>query len=226
MMFDAIIVMAGKGERSKKRVNKVFYKIQKKFIFLHSVDTLLANSIIQKIILVVNPKDVTKVRRIMSSYDSTKYEIVLGGATRQESVYEGLQKVTAQWVLIHDGARPFVSYEAIERLIDVIKTHTVATLGIKATDTYKIVQNNIIVDSIDRDNLYAIYTPQGGLTELLLDCHEKAKRNSFVATDDISIVQKYSKRQIALVESNPENIKITTPLDFIIAKNMMSRRNK
>jgi 2-C-methyl-D-erythritol 4-phosphate cytidylyltransferase len=224
IMFDAIIVMAGRGERAKQRVNKVFYKIQNKYIFLHSVDTLLSNNIIQKVILVVNSKDLSKVRRIMKSYDSSRYEITLGGETRQESVYQGLQKVTAQWVLIHDGARPFVSYEAITLLIDAIKQYKVATLGQKASDTYKVVNQMMVEGSVDRDQLYAMHTPQGGETAILLDCHEKAKRNQFFGTDDISIVQKYSKQTIAVVESNQENIKITTPLDFIIAKAIAHRR--
>jgi 2-C-methyl-D-erythritol 4-phosphate cytidylyltransferase len=224
IMFEAIIVMAGRGERSKYRVNKVFYKINRKYIFLHCVDTLLSNNIIQKVILVVNPKDFSKVKRIMNAYDSSSYEITFGGDTRQESVYQGLQKVTAQWVLIHDGARPFVSYEAITLLIDAIKQHKVATLGQKATDTYKMVDQMMVYDSIERDKMYAMQTPQGGETSLFLDCHEKAKRNHFVGTDDISIVQKYSKHPIAVVEGNPENIKITSPLDFIIAKAIANRR--
>jgi len=225
-LLDAIIVMAGRGVRSNMRVNKVFYKIHGKYVFLHAFDTISNNLNINKVILVVSPIDELRVKKIMNSYDSNKYEITKGGNSRQESVYNGLQKVSTKEVIIHDGARPFVSAESISSIIENIQLHGVATLALKAVDTFKLVQDMTIVDSIDRENLYSMQTPQGGVTEWFLEAHEKAKKTNFVATDDITLIQKFTKKKIKVVEGNLENIKITTPQDFKIAKAISNGRKK
>jgi len=225
-LFDAIIVMAGRGVRSNMRMNKVYYKVAGKPIFRHSVDAFYEVSDINTLILVVNPLDEVRTRTIMANYDSNRFKIVKGGATRQESVRNGLRVATSEHVLIHDAARPFLNQEMIHQVMESVLEHGFATFGIKATDTHAIVKDGFISKTIERDELYSIQTPQGGITALFLDAHEKAVKNNLFVTDDVTLIEKYHHRKIKVIDGSSDNIKITTPRDFKLAKAIASGRKQ
>ena len=140
--------------------------------------------------------------------------LVQGGSTRQESVYHGLVKVKNSYVMIHDGARPFLNQDLLDSIKNTLTTEDACLLMVPCKDTIKKVIDGYVETTYDRSTLMAAQTPQAFKTDLILSCTKKAMEENYTGTDDASLVEKYSDVKVKAVEGSYANIKITTIEDL------------
>ncbi len=217
-MLSAIILAAGQGRRLGLAVLKPLVKIAKLPAIIYSLRTLDKHPRIDEIIVVVNAKNQRAIKQLVRKYSFKKIKsFVLGGRLRQDSVYNGLIMVSPEsdWVLIHDSARPFIDGETIAKVILAAKKTGSAIVAVKPKATIKFSQkNNIVKDTLDRDNLWEVQTPQVFRKELLLQAYRKFGKEK--VTDDASLVEK-SGAEVSIVQGSYQNIKITTGEDLLFA---------
>lgn len=223
-MNSVVIVSAGRGSRMKADINKQFLKIRGKEVIAHTIDKFYNNKNIGEIIIVVreDEKEFFKAN-IIDKYGYKNIKIAFGGQERQDSVYNGLKVLdkNCEIVLIHDGARPFVTDEIIEKSIKCAKKYNCAIVGVPVKDTIKIVnENNDVCDTPNRNTLWSIQTPQVFDYSLIMNAHEKAKADEYYGTDD-SMLMEYLGYNVKVVEGSYNNIKITTPEDLKIAEEIL-----
>lgn len=216
----AVVVAAGCGNRMEHRVPKQYLKIQGKPLFIYCLETFEHCKAISEVILVVQQDDVEKTGTILSEWGIHKVKCVVeGGRERQKSVRRGLEALSPciEIVLVHDGVRPFVALDRIEAVIDQAKKYGAAVLAIPVTDTIKEVKNGSVIQTLRRDALWSVQTPQGFRVDWLRQAYDKADRDKFVGTDDASLVERlgYPVRIIPGIE---RNIKITSLQDLSIAE--------
>lgn len=208
-MISVILLMAGVGSRMNMNQNKVLLQLNEKPVFLHSYDKFKKYGL--EVICVINSNDEIEVKKYLN--DAT---IVYGGSTRQESVYNGLLKCSGDYVFVHDAARPLISEELIKELIENSQSNKPILSYFKCKNTVKDITDGL--KTLNRDNIIFASTPQCARLEDFMYCHKKAIQDNFIATDDISLLEKYLDKEIKLIESNEENFKITTKLDYDLAK--------
>lgn len=223
MKTTVIILAAGKGKRMNSNINKQYIEINNKPILVYTLEKFQESECIDEIVLVVGKEDIEYVEKeIKNKYCFEKINYVVeGGVERQDSVYEGIKKVSndTDIILIHDGARPFVSISNIRKLVNEIPIHKACILGVKVKDTIKMVDNDgYIVNTPDRKNLYAAQTPQGFLKDIIEKAYEIGINENKFFTDDSMLVEEYLNTKVKVVEGSYENIKITTKEDIDIAK--------
>ena len=211
----AIILAAGKSDRMKG-VNKMLIPFKNDPLILHTLSVFHNSPLIQSIVLVVskalykNAIDIfphNKWRKITS--------ICIGGKRRQDSVKNGLSKSNnPQWVIIHDGARPFITESIIQQGLAAAKSTGSAVAAVPVTDTIKEVQHNTIINTLPRNKLWVIQTPQIFRYEIIKQAHEQINDD---ATDDASMVEQLGKT-VNVFMGSYNNIKLTTLDDINIAK--------
>ncbi|MDP3041600.1 MAG: 2-C-methyl-D-erythritol 4-phosphate cytidylyltransferase [Candidatus Omnitrophota bacterium] len=224
-MLSAIILAAGQGKRLGAAVLKPLVKIAKLPAIIYSLNTLDKHPQIDEIIVVVNAKNQQAIKRLIRKYSFKKIKrFVLGGRRRQDSVYNGLKMASgnSDWALIHDSARPFIDGETIAKVILAAKKTGSAIVAVKPKATIKFSQkNNIVKETLDRDNLWEIQTPQVFRKELLLQAYKKYGKEK--VTDDASLVEKLGE-DVLIVQGSYQNIKITTGEDLLFAGLIAKRR--
>lgn len=222
-MISAIILAGGKGKRMGAKISKQYIELNGKPILYYTLKRFVDCEGIDKIILVL-PKDEMKYcnKEILEKYSLKVDMIVEGGKERQDSVYNALQKINdSEIVLIHDGARAFVSERVIKDGIKYAKIYGAAAPGVMPKDTIKVVDENGFSDSTpDRNKLLAIQTPQTFKLEIIKECHEKVKENNISVTDDTMVVEMYNNK-VYLYNGEYTNIKVTTPEDLILAERLI-----
>ncbi len=211
MDYSVVITAAGSGSRMQLGYNKVYYRMDGKTILEHSIETFLKDEDCKQIVVV---SDVMQFRKEIPHILQGNVVLCEGGATRQESVCNGVAACMCDVVMIHDGARPFVSMEDISSLKKTMEEEKACCLMVPCKDTIKVVQDGYIEKTLVRDTLRAAQTPQVFNTDLYLQCASKAKMDGFVGTDDCSLVETYSDVRIKVVEGSYENFKITTKEDL------------
>lgn len=229
-MNTAIILAGGKGSRMQAGMNKAYLPLRDKPILAHTIDVFNRNKLIDEIILVVGDGEENMCRsHILDKMNVSKVQkIVVGGYTRQNSVYNGLVNLSEKCsiVLIHDGARPFVSSNIIEKCIEGAKKYGAITTAVPVKETIKVVKKANIIDyTPDRKELWITQTPQAFKKEIIIKAHIVANKNDFVGTDDAMLVEKLGM-EVCVVEGEYENIKITTPEDLIMAEAIINYRRK
>lgn len=213
MNYSVCILAAGKGSRTQLDFNKVFFKFSDGTSVLdRSVNLFNADPDCKEIILVVAKHEQEYVEKLYQNLDKVK--ITIGGKTRQESVSHGLRLVCSEHVFIHDGARPYLNMEEVNKLKQTLSDYDACLLMAPSVDTVKIVENGFVKESLDRSLLYNAQTPQCFKTSLLKECHQKALEDQREATDDAQLVEWYSNTLIKVVTGNASNIKITNPGDL------------
>ena len=170
MEYSAVIVAAGVGSRTGLEYNKVFYKIDERTVIEHSIQHFLYDEDCQEIILVINEKEKHSFALVLND---SKIKYVSGGIERKDSVYNGLQVVKSEYVMIHDGARPFLSKEKVEELKKTLKTYDATLLMIPSVDTNKIVSNGLVVKTLKRSEVYNAQTPQDFKTDQIPRAYEE-----------------------------------------------------
>jgi 2-C-methyl-D-erythritol 4-phosphate cytidylyltransferase len=224
LKVSGIIAAAGGGTRMGAGKNKVFLDVLGIPMLAHTLKAFESARNIDDIIVVTGKNDIEKVSAIAEKYNITKFsKAVSGGAERQESVMNGLYATDADIVAVHDGARALIEVSTIERCVEDAKKYKAASVGVKCIDSLKMVKNGFIQSTVERENIYNIQTPQVFFRDILLSCHEKAAREHIKVTDDTALVQA-GGIDVFITEGSYENIKITTPVDIVIAEEILKRR--
>lgn len=220
----AIILAAGKGSRMKADIPKQYLMLCGKPVLYYSIRAF-ENANVDHIIVVTGASEEETCRNLLAQYKMKKQvTIITGGKERYDSVYEGLKASSnADYVLIHDGARPLVTTEQIDRLIEEVKKEHGAILAVPLKDTMKRANQDMVVEqTLQRDGLYIVQTPQGFPYQILMDAyydfHQDTEENQRLITDDAMIVENYTEEHVWLVEGSYHNIKITTPEDLTMAE--------
>ena len=199
-MYSAIILCAGSGKRTGLGYNKMFYQLQGETVYEKTVNVFLHDKRCEEIIIVCKKEEQCM-------------KFVEGGKERQDSVYEGLKHVTSDYVMIHDGARPFVKKDLLDRLVVGMEEHKAVLAMVPCKDTIKRVKDGKVVETLIRSELMQAQTPQAFDTVLIRNAYKEAIENNIQATDDASMLELQGK-DVYVVEGDYDNIKITTKEDL------------
>jgi 2-C-methyl-D-erythritol 4-phosphate cytidylyltransferase len=225
-----IILSAGKGNRMKAKINKQFLMLQNKPVIAYALEAFEQCDEIDEIIVVVASDELEYFNtNILHKFDFCKVkEVVAGGQERQQSAYNGLKSVSqdSEIILIHDGARPFVSQQTIIDCINEAKICGAASAGMPSKDTIKLVdQNGIVTSTPPRDRVWQTQTPQAFKRALIIEAHEIARHKQITATDDAMLIEMLGY-PVKMVTATYENIKITTPEDLSLGEQLIKDINK
>ncbi len=222
-MISAIILAGGKGKRMGANISKQYIEINGKPILYYTLKRFSDCKDINRIILVL-PKDEIDYckEEVLDKYSLKVDLIVEGGKERQDSVNNALEQIIDdEIVLIHDGARPFVSQRIIDEGIKYARLYGASAPGVMPKDTIKIKSDeNFSLSTPDRNTLVAIQTPQVFKLDIIKDCHRKVKEEKLKVTDDTMVVELYGNK-VYLYEGDYTNIKVTTPEDLILAEKLI-----
>ena len=172
-----------------------------------------------EVIIVYNSNDLEVLKKYLDKYNDLRIKLVAGGKERQNSVLNGLNEVTSEYVLVHDGARANINQGLIDKLLVALDKNQVVSLGINVTDTIKSVTD--CVKTVDRTNLYYVQTPQASIKRVLIECLEKAEHDNVIVTDDLMAIEMYSDIVPTIVAGEKSNIKVTTLEDLNLLKYYM-----
>lgn len=211
MNYSLILLCAGSGKRTGLKYNKIFYKINNQTVYEMNISHFLEDNRCKQIIVVTKENEIDDIRTLVND---SRIEYVFGGKERQDSVYEGLQKVKENHVFIHDGARPYVSKQSINDLVECLKTYDAGLLMVPCKDTIKEVKEGIVVKTLKRETLMQAQTPQVFKSEDIKVAYQKAKDEGYVATDDSQLFERYIDKDIKAVLGDYSNLKITTQEDL------------
>lgn len=218
----ALIVAAGRGVRAGSGRPKQYRTLGQRPLLAHSVAAFVQHPRIAATQVVINPEDRDLYDLAVRGLDLP--EPVAGGAARQDSVRHGLKALEASapdLVLIHDAARPFVDAALITRVLDALATHEGAIPALAVSDTLKRGHEGCVVETVPRDELFAVQTPQGFRFPSILEAHARAAGQAL--TDDAAVAEA-AGLSVAIVEGAPDNIKLTTAEDFLHAERMLASR--
>ena len=219
-----IIAAAGDSQRMGG-VDKLFAPIAGRPVLARVIDTFQKCKAIDQIIVVVSSKNIEKCRRLVAAEGWSKVtEVCAGGKQRQDSVAEGLKRLKyAAWVVIHDGARPLVTVDLIEKGLEAARETGAAAAAVPVTDTIKLAGADAIVrQTLPRQNLRAVQTPQVFRIDVIQNTYQHAFGE---ATDDAALVEKAGYK-VKLYPGSYDNIKITTPADLAVATALWKEREK
>ena len=209
-----IVVAAGRGSRFGGDLPKQFLNIGNSTVLERAIEPFQKHSAVDGIIVAASEEYLEHCRRLCSRFDKTE-AVVCGGAIRQDSVYACLERVEDGLVMVHDGARPFVTHDVIDRVIDGAYNHgaSVPCVPVKETIRQSEGHEGLSSATLERSSLFCVQTPQGFHTEILKRAYEKAKADGFVGTDDAGLVERLGE-PVAITEGDYANIKITTREDL------------
>ena len=219
----AIVLAAGQGKRMHSKIQKQFLEIGGKPILYYSMECFQKSPLIQDIILVTGEDMISYCHsEIVEKYGFTKVcKVTAGGKERYDSVYAGLLCCQdTDYVYIHDGARPFVTEEMIQRGYEAVKRTNACIMGMPSKDTVKLADpSGYIKETPDRKIVWNIQTPQIFSYDLIRGAYESIRKKDMSnVTDDAMVVEQETGTKILLVEGSYQNIKITTPEDLAVAE--------
>ena len=219
----AIVLAAGQGQRMHSQIQKQFLEIQGYPVLYYSLRCFQESPLIQDIILVTGEDALSYCKEeIVKKYGFTKVSnVIAGGKERYDSVYAGLCACKdCRYVLIHDGARPFITEEIIERGLEKVKETGACVVGMPSKDTIKLSDaEGYVKETPDRKCVWTIQTPQIFSYALIREAHDSIrKKDMSKITDDAMVIEQETGVKVALAEGSYQNIKITTPEDLYIAE--------
>ncbi|MDD5311023.1 MAG: 2-C-methyl-D-erythritol 4-phosphate cytidylyltransferase [Candidatus Omnitrophica bacterium] len=230
MKVAAIVAAAGKGERLKSKVHKPFVALGKDPILLHALRVLDNSNLVGEIIVVAHQADLPKARLLLKKAKLKKFkELVAGGKRRMDSVKNGLSAVSedVDYVIIHDGCRPFIDNKMISSVLGAAETFGAAIAAMPVKPTIKEVEKgNFVAATLKRETLVDVQTPQAFRRDLLLRAYDKAfaeGAEGAEATDDSALVERMGIK-VKVVDGSYKNIKITTQEDLRYAKMLMGEK--
>jgi 2-C-methyl-D-erythritol 4-phosphate cytidylyltransferase len=244
----AIVLAAGTGSRMHADTKKQFMEVHGLPLFLYSYKTFQSNSYIDGIIVVTGEEDIPAVNNMLLQAKAEKLCCVTaGGKERYHSVYQGLyaierlltvnllsHKETSEdpIVLIHDGARPFITNEMIENSVHNVMLYNAVTVAMPVKDTIKRVDDHDIVsETLERSSLYMIQTPQSFFFKLIFKAYSKliakdrAGTLEKTITDDAQVLETFTDQKVRIIPGSYNNFKITTPEDLPLAEYFLSRHS-
>ena len=216
----AIVAAAGRGTRLGRR--KQLLDLLGRPVLAWCLDVLSRSAAITDIVVVCEPEDERECRLLAQERCGAKLRaVVRGGDRRQDSVLAGLRASMpdASFVVVHDGARPFVTEDMIERSLAGARASGASVVAVPVKDTIKqVAEGGLVTRSLPREHLWAAQTPQAFAFEALYSAYTAAEAEGFVATDDAMLVEWAGTGQVAIVEGSYDNVKITTPEDLMLAE--------
>ena len=219
----AIVLAAGQGKRMHSKIQKQFMELNGMPVLCYSLQCFQESPLIRDIILVTGEEYVSWCKEeIVEKYGFTKVSaVVSGGKERYDSVYKGLRACKdTEYVLIHDGARPFIDHEIIERGLMAAAQTGASVVGMPSKDTVKIadVEGNVS-ETPDRSSVWIVQTPQIFRYPLIYDAYTSILKKEMTGiTDDAMVAEHETGVKIRFLEGSYRNIKITTPEDLVIAE--------
>jgi len=223
MRINGLIVAAGEGKRIGKETPKPFLPIAGRPMILHTLDRFAASHSVAKVVLVTAKTEVSRCQQLVGSDPSLRgLECIVedGGPRRQDSVARGLARLDpdCEVVVIHDGARPFVSSRLIDKCVETAYAAGSVVVGVPVQDTIKVVSPDRQVQQTPaRDTLWKIQTPQVFRVDVIREAYLRAAEEGVEATDDAMLVEKLGK-VVRVLEGETSNIKVTVPQDLLLAE--------
>jgi 2-C-methyl-D-erythritol 4-phosphate cytidylyltransferase len=229
MKVAGIIPAAGSGKRMGGRIKKQFLSLDGLPVLVRTVLALSRCSLLDELIIVTGAGELEYVREMVAQYGLGKVRAVVpGGKERQDSVFSGLLEVRdADYVLVHDGVRPFVGEELVSEVIRAAFKYGAAGVAVPVTDTIKQSdeRGEMIQLTLQRDRLWAMQTPQVFAREILFKAYKNAEEQGLMGTDDAFLAEMIGV-QVKLVPGHDHNIKITTSRDLLLGKLILEERRK
>lgn len=227
MKVVAVVLVAGKSTRFGADVSKQVFLLGGKPVFSFPVDAFAKSKLIDEVCVVTDETNESQIKDYIEKSGYKNVNVILGGETRQESVRNGLNSLKKydnnDFIIIHDGARPLVDEEIIERTINEVKKYDAVTTYVSCEDTMAVSDGgNSIIEFIDRRKLVRIQTPQAFNLGLLREAHSSARND--LATDDCSLVMGIP-HQVKLIEGSKKLTKLTTIEDVKILENYLKWQN-
>lgn len=216
----AVIVAAGTASRMGG-IDKILAPLDGKPVICHSLEAFQKSDVIWEIVVVTREELVAPIGELCKKYPKVK-AVISGGETRQDSVALGLEALSKDMDLaaVHDGARPLISLEVIDRAVRAANSYSAAAPAVPVKDTVKMVEGGLAVSTPDRSKLRAVQTPQVFGRELLRAALYKVQKEKTSVTDDCAAVERLGVK-VKMVEGDERNIKITTPMDLVVARMLM-----
>ena len=225
MSVCAVVPAGGTGTRMGGTVPKQFLELNGKPILYYTLKTLQDCGIISELILVVPEKEYDNACTDWLGKPEIVTKVVVGGEKRQDSVYNGFCELSPQTeiVLVHDGVRPFLSHQMIQESVDAAREYGAAITAIPVNDTIKKVDDSgLVSQTVDREGLWRVQTPQVFRYELLEEAFKKANSEKFYGTDEGTLIEHLGK-PVKVVEGSEQNIKITRPEDLRLSEIFISK---
>lgn len=229
MHVTAIVPAAGGGTRMAGALPKQYLPLAGIPLLARTLQALRASGRVQSLILVVPPGQEARCRtEILEPFGLHADAVVPGGADRQASVFAGLSRIPegTDLVLVHDGARPFITTEVIQAAVSAAAAVGAAAVAVPVTDTIKVAgPDGSVKETPERGRLWAAQTPQVFRPALLREAHRQALQDGFRSTDDSALVERLG-HPVRLVPGSPENVKITTTADLALADHILQARHR
>lgn len=222
MGYTAVIPAAGLGKRMGIDYNKVFIRINEMAVIQMTVSQFEEDQNCDAIYLAAHKDELESMKELFNESPKVK-GIFEGGQERQHSIHNVLKNIPpCEYVMIHDGARPFVTKNTLDELYDSVKKNNAVICGVHVKDTIKEVSEGKVSNTMPREKLIVVHTPQAFEYNLIMKAHDEAVKNDLNVTDDASMVEEVGG-EVKVVKSNYDNIKITTTEDLIIAEAIIQR---
>lgn len=223
MGFTTIIPAAGQGKRMGTEINKLFLEINGETIIRQTVAVFQEIDSCEQIFIAAHPDEVELMEEHLKDFSKVA-GIIPGGQERQHSINEVLKVlIDTEVVMVHDGARPFITQEKIDQLYQDALTKDAVILAVQAKDTIKQVINGVVEHTYDRSMMWQVQTPQAFKRDIILKAYEQAEAQNYIGTDDASLVERAGYK-VHISNGDYDNIKITTHEDLIIAHSILEKR--
>ncbi|MCA1066433.1 2-C-methyl-D-erythritol 4-phosphate cytidylyltransferase [Rossellomorea sp. AcN35-11] len=226
MEYEVVIPAAGQGKRMKAGKNKLLLELNGCPVIIHTLRVFEGDTHCKGIYLAIHPSERPVFEGLINRFGITKVvKLVDGGEERQHSVYNALLEVDHEIVLVHDGARPFIKESTIYQLVEKTYATGAAIAAVPVKDTIKKVLDGEVEETIERSSLWMVQTPQAFRVSVLKRAHKEAEQDGYLGTDDASLVER-SDVEVAVVESDYDNIKLTTPEDLYFAEAILKKNEE
>ncbi|QQC94808.1 2-C-methyl-D-erythritol 4-phosphate cytidylyltransferase [Mammaliicoccus sciuri] len=223
MGFTTIIPAAGQGKRMGTEINKLFLEINGETIIRQTVAVFQEIDSCEQIFIAAHPDEVELMEEHLKDFSKVA-GIIPGGQERQHSINEVLKVlIDTEVVMVHDGARPFITQEKINQLYQDALTKDAVILAVQAKDTIKQVIDGVVEQTYDRSTIWQVQTPQAFKKDIILKAYEQAETQNYLGTDDASLVERAGYK-VHISNGDYDNIKITTHEDLIIAHSILEKR--
>ncbi len=225
MNYQVVIPAAGQGKRMGAGKNKLHIPLDGLPVISHTLQVFLSDPSCKKIILAINPDEEEFFSSMVKDLQAEKrVSFAAGGTERQYSIHNALKTADPEGIiLVHDGARPFIRQEVIDRLVVQAEKVGAAITAVPVKDTIKKAVNMEVSETIERSSLWSVQTPQAFRISLLLQAYESAESEGFLGTDDASLVERIGA-PVSIVEGHYDNIKLTTPEDLYFAEAILKNK--
>ena len=225
MHLNAVIVAAGRGTRVGAHASKILTPVAGQPLILRTLECFSRAEEVDKTILVVPNERVAEYESLLRLSRLSGLTVIVrpGGLRRQDSVRAGLEALDpdCEMVVIHDGARPFAGSELVDRCVRASKLHGSVIAAVPARNTIKLARDGQVKETLSRQHLWEVQTPQVFPVQVLREAHEKAELEGVEATDDAMLVERLDI-PVWIVEGGVTNFKITFPEDFLFAEALVA----